>query len=141
MKKITKWLKERPFIKLMIVLEVINSVVSALLGDFMLCFIWILIAALMFIIDLLLSYIAMYEKENERIARQYEKEKLISRLEGSCKGYWYDMFKREELYTQLCQKKIACSHFLRELNIYEAKIEEDKKIIQEAKDNLFVKEL
>lgn len=141
MKKITKWLKERPFIKLMIVLQVINTVVSALFGDFMLCFIWLLIAALMFIIDLLLSYIAMYEKENERIARQYEKEKLISYLEGACKDYWYDMFKREELYTQLCQKKITCSHFLRELNIYDAKIEEDKKIIQEAKDKLFGKEL
>ena len=83
----------------------------------------------------------MYEKENERLARQYEKEKLISYLEGACKDYWYDMFKREELYTQLCQKKITCSHFLRELNIYDAKIEEDKKIIQEAKDKLFGKEL
>ena len=138
MKKITKWLKERPFIKLMIVLQVINSVVSALLGGFMLCFIWFLIAALMCLVDL---YIAMYEKENERLARQYEKEKLISYLEGACKDYWYDMFKREELYTQLCQKKITCSHFLRELNIYDAKIEEDKKIIQEAKDKLFGKEL
>lgn len=138
MKKITKWLKERPFIKLMIVLQVINTVVSALLGDFMLCFIWFLIAALMCLVDL---YIAMYEKENERLARQYEKEKLISYLEGACKDYWYDMFKREELYTQLCQKKITCSHFLRELNIYDAKIEEDKKIIQEAKDKLFGKEL
>lgn len=127
MKKITKWLKERPFIKLMIVLQVINTVVSALLGDFMLCFIWFLIAALMCLVDL---YIAMYEKE-----------KLISRLEKSCKDYWYDMFKREELYTQLCKKKITCSHFLRELNIYDAKIEEDGKIIQEAKDNLFAKEL
>ena len=125
----------------MIILEVINSVVSALLGEFMLCFIWLLIAALMFTIDLLLSYIAMYEKENERLARQYEKEKLISYLEGACKDCWYDMFKREELYTQLCQKKITCSHFLRELNIYDAKIEEDKKIIQEAKDKLFGKEL
>ena len=71
MKKITKWLKGRPFIKLMIVLQVINTVVSALLGEFMLCFIWFLIAALMCLVDL---YIAMYEKE-----------KLISRLEKSCK--------------------------------------------------------